>query len=206
MANQKNKHEDKAKKAAFWDSVKGKESPAGSIQNSAAVTVRDLLIGVIGGGVVGSALGRSSLVVGAVITGGGHYYKSQLATMFGMGMMASNGFQTGDKSVKGVEQDVLTGVKERVEAYRNSFKEKLFLDKLPKAKKAVNGLEGKVQYFSYPLPKGSEYGNVKELDMAALNRLEQQIAESANNFSQRSDVSGLLGTGLNFIDATDMNF
>jgi hypothetical protein len=148
MGKKKNNHAKKAKQAALLDSFTGKHNPEGSLKDTSVATVRDLLIGVIGGGVAGAALGRSSLIVGAVITGGGHYYNSQLATMFGVGMMAANGFQSTDKSVKGVEPDFLNGLKERMTAYKGTFQEKLFLDKLLKAKKSVNGLEGKVQYLS----------------------------------------------------------
>jgi hypothetical protein len=45
---------------------------------------------------------------------------------------------------------------------------------------------------------------VKELDMAALNRIEQQIVNSANSFAQQPVVNGLLGMG--FTDVAEMNF
>ena len=106
-------------------------------------------------------------------------------------MMAANGFQSGS-TVKGVEQDVMDGIKDRLMAYKESFQEKLYLDKILKKKEPVNGM-GNVQYFTYPLANNAGQGNVKELDMNALDKIEEHIRQSAEDFANKKQVSGLEG-------------
>ena len=148
----------------------------GNVKNTLLETGKDLLVGVIGGGLIGAAIGRPSLGVGALVTGIGHYANNKLATIFGIGMMASNGFQK-SKGVNGLEG--MDGVKERLQAYKETFSEKLFLDKLTSKKsQATNGM-GNVQYFTYP----------DEMNGAtpALDYIENQIAESG---MQQMEVAG----------------
>lgn len=190
MENKKNQYEKAAKKKSLLGSITSDLETKGDVKNTVIETGKDLLIGVVGGGVVGAAIGRASLAIGAVVTAVGHYTKSRLASIFGLGMMASNGFQKTDKPVSGIEdQNMLEGVKERVMTYKDSLSQKLFLDKLIKSKKteekkaeATNGV-GEVQYFVYPGSKeleGTEES--KALDMGALEDIEQQMAESAGQF------------------------
>ena len=139
----------------------------GNVKNTVLETGKVLLVGVIGGGLIGAAMGRVSLGAGALVTGAGHYSGNKLATILGVGMMAANGFQR-SKGVSGLEG--LDGVKERLQAYKETFSEKLFIDKLiAKASKAANGI-GDVQYFTYP--------NEMNGDLAALDYIENQITES----------------------------
>ena len=162
-----NRYVQNAKKKTFMQHMSTGLDTKGNVKNTVLETGKDLLVGVIGGGLIGAAIGRASLGVGALVTGVGHYANNKLATIFGVGMMASNGFQKG-KGVSGL--DGLDGVKERLQAYKETFSEKLFLDKLTSKKgQATNGM-GEVQYFTYP----NEMNN----DLAALDYIENQIAES----------------------------
>ncbi len=167
----------------------------GNLKNTAIETVKDLVAGVLAGGIAGAAIGRASLVVGTVITGIGHYTKSRLASIFGVGMMASNGFQKSGDQVSGTddkEKGVVDGVKDRLTAYKESFMQKLFLDKILKKKQASTSGDGtsgigEVKYFVYPGNKN------KELDMSELERIEKAVANSAEQFKQEQQTEGIDG-------------
>lgn len=166
-----NSYEKKARKK----NLLGFLPDTGDPKQAAIDTGKDLLIGAIGGGLAGAILGRSSLLVGIAVTGISHYLKLKGGTSFGIGMMASGGYQT-ISSVNGTPQSGFEGVKERMQAFKEDLKQKLFLDKILKTKKADEAVEGMgdVQYFTYP---NSELnGN------AALDQIEQQIAASAEAF------------------------
>lgn len=141
----------------------------GSIKNTALETGKGILIGVLGGGLIGAAIGKPSLLVGIVTTGVGHYSGNKLTQLLGLGLMASNGFQR-NTAVSGIEG--LEGVKERMQAFKESFSEKLYLDKLKK-KGIAAGTSGfgDLQYFSYP-----------NNDLAALDAIEDQLSDSAMQF------------------------
>lgn len=162
------------------------------IKKTAIDTGRDVLLGAIGGGLAGAVIGRSSFLVGIAVTGVGHYMGSDGAASFGIGMMASGGYQAVAGAMNGPEKEGFEGVKERMAAFKEEFKKKLFLDKIIKPKatedktETTNGM-GEVQYFTYP--------NGKELEgpIEDLNRIERQIIESGKAFEQKQSVSGEMG-------------
>ena len=162
-----NRYKKQAKKKGFMQHISTGLDTKGNVKNTLLETGKDLLVGVIGGGVVGAAIGRASLGIGAAVTGVGHYANNKMATIFGIGMMASNGFQRG-KAVSGL--DGMEGVQERLQAYKETFSEKLFLDKLtPKKADTVKGI-GEVQYFNHPDEMNGP--------LSALDYIENQITES----------------------------
>jgi hypothetical protein len=87
-------------------------------------------------------------------------------------MMAAGGFQK-STTVSGLEG--LDGVKERLQAFKQSMSDRFYLDKIMKKKvaAATNGI-GELQYFTYPDTMG---------ELAALNDIERQIEESAIQFN-----------------------
>ena len=152
-------------------------STKGDIKNSAIETGKDLVIGVIAGGFAGAAIGRPSLIVGFLTSGIGHYLDNKLLTSAGLGMMASNSFVP--KTMQGIEGlDGLEGVKERVQAFKETLTYKTYLDKVKALNvgkpKAISGM-GEVQYFSYP--NNMLEGASDELSL--LNHIENQIANTA---------------------------
>jgi hypothetical protein len=174
-----NSYEKKAKKKELLGFI----PDTGNVKQAAMDTGRDLLLGAIGGGLAGAVLGRSSLLVGIAVTGISNYLKLKAGTSFGIGLMAAGGYQT-ISSVNGTSLGGFEGVKERVQAFKEDLKQKLFLDKILKTKKtdeAVSGV-GEVQYFTYPGANELE-GN------AALDHIEQQIAASAEAYDAQQ-VSG----------------
>jgi hypothetical protein len=157
----------------------------GDAKNTMLETGKDILIGVLGGGLIGAVVGKPSLAVGIVTTGVGHYTGNKLVQVLGIGIMAGSGFQK-STTVSGLGG--LDGVKERLQAYKESMKEKFYLDKIMKKKAAAatSGF-GELQYFTYP--DSSMNGS-----LAALDDIEQQIAESAMRFSgQFRDQEDLTG-------------
>src|SRR5689334_4392655 len=164
----KNKYAKKAERAQFLSMTSGLDTK-GNFKNTLIETGKDLLVGVIAGGIVGSAVGKPSLGIGVGVTAFGHYRGSRLLSLFGIGMMAANGFQS-SSSVSGVD-DGLEGVKDRVMAFKDSFSQKLYLDKIIKKKTGttVTGM-GDLQYFNY----ANEVAG-----LAALSNVEDQIENSA---------------------------
>lgn len=161
----------------------------GDFKKTAAYTGRDILFGAIGGSLAGAVVGRSSLLVGIAVTGAGHYFGSPSAAMFGVGMMASGGYQTVSAAMNGTEKEGIEGIKERFGNFKENLKRQLFLDKIVSKKKekdksdddeSTNGV-GEVQYFKHP---SSEEVNGKELDFSEANRIEQQIEQSGKQFAQ----------------------
>lgn len=160
--------------------------------HTAVETGKDLLIGVVGGGLAGAAIGKSSLLAGILITGAGHYMNNRFAQLVGIGMMASNGFQSSNSgATHGLEG--MDGVKDRLMAYKDSFSQKFYLDKFLQKKAVVTETPiagmGEVQYFTYP--------DAMNGDLAALSDIENQLAESALEFQGHTagdlpDISGEL--------------
>jgi hypothetical protein len=176
MSKKKNSYAKKAKKKSFMQGMNSGLPTKGNVKNTLLETGKDLLVGVIGGGLVGAAIGKPSLAIGTLVTGVGHYADNRLATLFGIGIMASNGFQRG-KSVSGLEG--MDGIKDRLMAYKESFGEKLYLDKIIKSKsEAANGI-GSVQYFNYP-------EEAYTINGPSLDEIEDQIAESGRRHYELS--------------------
>ena len=193
MSNSKNEYARKHKKNSLLGSITAEMDTKGEVKGSVIETFKDLVIGVVGGGLIGSAIGKYSLLAGAALTGVGYYVKNKLTTTIGFGMMAANGFQKKTDEVSGLDGETagLEGAKERILTFKETFSQKLFLDKLIKKnpESGTNGV-GEVQYFVYPNLEG------KELDMSALERLENQVAQSGMEYSkhlQGSESTGEIG-------------
>ncbi len=175
MAKAKNSYKKNARKKNFLKGMNEELPTKGNVKNTVLETGKDLLVAVLGGGLIGSAIGRPSLAIGLVTTGTGHYTQNRLLTLLGIGMMAANGFQK-SKAVNGLEG--LDGVKERLMAYKENFSEKLYLDKIIKQKSAAaatNGI-GELQYFNY--------NNDLSGGLNALESIENQLIESGMQFQQ----------------------
>ena len=183
MSKKKNRYSQKAKKKHFLSGMNEELPTKGNAKNTLLETGKDILIGVLGGGLIGAVIGKPSLAVGIITTGAGHYTDNKLIQLLGIGMMAANGFQrTG--AVSGLEG--LEGVKERLQAYKESLSEKFYLDKILKKKGATANGIGELQYFSYP-------GSSVNGDLAALDDIENQLAESAMQFQMNGNEDLQIG-------------
>ena len=174
--SKKNRYTKQAKKKGFMHNMSAGLDTKGNVKNTLLETGKDLLIGVIGGGVAGAAIGKGSLAIGAVVTGMGHFTNNKMISVFGVGMMAANGFQK-SSSVGGL--DGMDGVKERLQAYKETFAQKLFLDKLKSKKAATTEGFGNVQYFNY--------NNEMNGGLEALDYIENQISEAG---MQQMQIAG----------------
>lgn len=187
----KNSYQQKAKKKSIIEGFSDPNVTKGDWKAALALTGLTVVVAV-GGGFAGAAIGKPALLIGAGVSGAGHYTGSPLATMFGLSMMASGGFLTGNKSVNGIKG--LDGAKERMKLFQEELKQKFYLDKIKKkkpdeAKKAAVGDIGAVQYFNYP-ELAAYYSNNAHLD-----RIEAQITGAAEQFAgdYETGVSGLEG-------------
>lgn len=153
-------------------------STGSKVKESVIQTGKDLLIGVIGGGIAGAVIGKPSLLIGAGVTGFGHYSNKPTLTTFGIGMMAASGFTASATAptTQGIDGFSAEDVKARIMNFKDSFTSKLFLDKIMKKKteENTNGI-GAVQYFGYP-------SDNKELDFSALDRLQNQVIQSGADY------------------------
>lgn len=206
MAKKKNSYVKKAQKKQTLQGV-ATERAKGNFKSAAMVTGRDILAGAIGGSLAGAVIGRPSFIVGVAVTGIGHYMGSSGAAAFGVGMMASGGYQVVAGAMNGTKKEGLEGVKERMTAFKEEFKRKLFLDKIIKSKKKEEGTNGMgdVQYFTYPNGKELE-GAEDHLD--TLDRIERQVAESAKMFDGKQSVSGGMNDEfeMDVLDTSERNF
>lgn len=194
----KGRYTKKGKRQTMMQGFGSELKTEGNIKNTAIETGKGILVGVLGGGLLGAAIGKPSFVVGIITTGVGHYSGNKLTQMLGIGMMAANSFAKTNATVSGIEG--LDGVKERLQAFKESFSEKIYLDKLNK--KGINAGTtsgfGELQYFSYP-----------NNDLAALDAIEEQLTDSAMQFrgslpeSDFGDVENDFG---DFGDVSEQNF
>jgi hypothetical protein len=179
----KNRYQQNAKKKSFLAGMNEGLPTKGNVKNTLLETGKDLLIGVIGGGFIGAAIGKPSLIIGMAATGAGHFTNNKLVQLLGIGMMAANGFQSG-KATNGLNG--LDGVQERLKAYKETFAEKVYLDKLLKknAKAAATNGFGAVQYFNYE--------NELNGELASLDNIERQIEDSGMQHLQIAGDFGML--------------
>jgi hypothetical protein len=208
----KNSYERASRKKSLLGEITRDLETKGDMKNSAIETLKDVVVGVVAGGVAGSAIGRASLIIGAAVTGLGHYYKSRLASIFGVGMMAANGYQQTNTQMQGTPKDglegMIEGAKERVMNFKDTFTQKLFLDKVLKSKEEKKEEQTKgvddVQYFTYP--ENKELGEGKELDLTALDNLEKQIAESGASFNRKNNTGNLPAQEMGELDPNEQNY
>ena len=180
------------KKAHQKQMLNGTASATAGKESKIAATVTDIVMGGLLGATAGAIVGRGSFFAGMAVSGAGHYFGNRAAAAFGVGMMATGGYQMASLNGSGVSG--LEGVKERLKAFKEDLKHRLFLDKIIKSKKksegdqATNGI-GEVQYFNYP----NKELQGSTLDFNALDNLERQIALSAEKYAAKNGMSGLDG-------------
>lgn len=110
----------------------------------------DLVVGVLGGGLVAAAIGKPALLVGLAVSGYGHYAQNKMISALGLGIMASGTMSALNSKA---EAPVLT---DRVRAFGEELKRKLFLDKLfPNKGESLNG--PKLIKQADQIPKASDF-------------------------------------------------
>jgi len=144
-----------------------------------------ILLAAIAAGGAGAAIGKHSLLVGVPLTLLGIHKKNKYLVAAGLGMTLSNGFQKKGQTTQGVEGFDLTkiaqGAKERVGTFFENFKGKLYLSPTPPT--TTDGLgEDEVTYFVNP------YNGTGEIDMSAIDKVQEQIAQMNKNVSGTSEI------------------
>jgi hypothetical protein len=175
-----------AKEKSFKDRI----TPSAEKSKQAAVpTVVDAGAAFVGG-MLGSAIGWPSLLVGLVSMHAGKYSETSALTAFGAGMFAAVPFDmmsSGGANLRQTEGSTLngeTGFKARLQtgkhralAFKDAFAKKMFIDKILKKKSGEGELDG----------LGSGF--------AELDRLEQSVIASAMDFQQAAPNVPMLEPG-----------
>ena len=173
------------------------------------MTTGKVALSMVGGVVVGAAIGRPSLYLGAPLAIWAFYKKKPLlgaAALSSMLIPVSVPVSAPTQPVAGTEDEMegfdtkkmIAGAKDRVHLLAKSFADKLYL---PAAKtdanKPVAGLDGEeVSYFINPYSNGSNI--IGEMpDMSALDRIQMQIAQaSASNGGSASNNKTIQVSGM----------
>jgi len=155
-----------------------------------------VILAAIAAGGAGAALGKHSLIAGIPVALLGFHKKNPYIIAAGLGLTLSNGFQNQNNTapVQGVDgfdiKQIAEQAKDRVGTFFKNFSEKLYISKAaePSATAGLSGENGEEQvtYFVNP------YNNAKELDMSAIDRIQEQIAS----------MSG----GMNAVEETEREF
>ena len=126
----KAKRKYKKKRSLNGTETPAKKGVADKVKHSAISTGKDLLIGVIGGGIIGAVIGKPALLVGAGVSGYGHYANKPSLTILGIGMMASSGINATATGTQGIDGFSKEDIKARVMSFKDNILSKLFLDKI----------------------------------------------------------------------------
>jgi hypothetical protein len=150
-----------------------------------------VLLTAIAAGGAGAALGKHSLLAGVPLALIGYHRKNNYMMAAGLGLCLSNGFQNPNKTsapVQGVDgfdmKQIAEEAKDRVGTFFKNFSEKLYLSKAEPTATSGLGESGKeeVTYFVNP------YNSAKELDMSAIDRIQEQIANMGKGTNGMSAI------------------
>lgn len=172
MANTKKKNK---QQNALFGTAQVMEHPVAQTVTKGGLVI----LAAIAAGGAGAALGKHSLLAGIPVTLLGFHKQNAYITAAGLGLILSNGFQNQNKpTVQGVDgldiKQIAEEAKDRVGTFFKNFSEKLYISKAaePSATAGLFGAqtEEQVTYFVNP------YSETKELDMSAIDRIQEQIA------------------------------
>lgn len=162
-----------------------------NVKNSIIETVKQIVVGVLGGGAAGAAIGKPAFGIGAILSGVGHFTGQALLSMFGFGMMASNSYSKQEESE---DQPVMEKAKARVKSFGETFKQKLYLDKLPIGSKKESNSDN--QQSSDDTNSSSDPKQVSNSLSGAdpnivIDNLENDLIQAAESYAQ-TDISDSL--------------
>ncbi len=180
-------------------------------KNSLLEVGKHLSTGVLGM-VAGSAVGRYSLVLGALTVFGGAYYGKDWIISSGVGMAFSNGFGGTPKTTNGIDgiQDNIEEAKDRALTSLKAIGKKLYLDKISPSmaqKLSLGNLEDRPLVFM-----GSEIADEGDFDTSEVDEIIQKIeagesiptADIQQDFVEGFD-GGIEGMDFGSIDVTELN-
>ncbi len=170
----------------------------------------------IGGGFIGAAIGKASLITGALVSGISHFFKknigdtvSRIGSVMGVGIMAG-GFSKPASSVNGTLDDCHTdAVKARIKNFGSDLRERLYVDSIPGFKKTTTSAGnkqtktmGETQTFIYPQTEPTK----KEVDLSALDEFENGLHKSAAEYQQNNQSTEGLGESDNELNPEEKNY
>lgn len=173
---------------------KNYQEAKGRIPQTGMLAMRDIIVGGIVGGRMGTGLGRFGLVAGGVTAGLGYYFGQPWMAGIGVGMAAGGMTAAAMENKAPTPPPALDGfdfktrwemAMQRMKAFDAGVKKNLFLDKLTKGKAEVNQ-EQKTETTDAnaatetPLVEG--LGNSDD----PLAELEMQMASEAINFQREN--------------------
>ena len=142
------------------------------------VEVGKHLAGGVAGMVAGSAMGRYSLLAGALTIFGGAYYGKDWAVSSGVGMAFSNGFPGGkrDSTTEGIDgiQDNLEEAKGRAITSLKAIGRKLYLDKVSPSMASRLSL-GNLEEDRPLVFMGSEVADTGDFDTSEVDEIIRRI-------------------------------
>jgi hypothetical protein len=118
------------RRALAGSDVSVKSEQKSKLINTAEGIGRDVLIGVLGGGLASAILGKYSFIGGLVVAGYGHYSENKALAALGLGMMASGTFMALTGKKQDQKKPLPDRIKERLEIFKEELKQKVFLDKI----------------------------------------------------------------------------
>ncbi len=154
-------------------------NPKGDAKQTAIRTLAEVGISVLGGGLLGAAIGKPSFLIGLALTGVGYYKGVSWLAPLGLGMMSTSHLIP-DKSsgVSGFDlKTETTNAKNRMLSFKDSLLQKTYIDKLLPSKKASNARQ-----LNEESTEG--FGSL-EANINALDEVEKQLNASANTFYKR---------------------
>ncbi|WP_241507311.1 hypothetical protein [Aquimarina sediminis] len=145
-------------------------------KNSFLEVGKHLSTGVLGM-VAGSAVGRHSLILGALTIFGGAYYGKDWLTSAGVGMAFSNGFGGKPKTTNGIDgvKDDLEEAKDRAVISLKAIGKKLYLDKFSTSmakKLSLGNIEDRPLVFM-----GSKVADQGDFDTSEVDEIIRKIEE-----------------------------
>jgi hypothetical protein len=118
------------RRALAGDAFISETKPNNKFKTTAEGMGRDVLIGVLGGGLASALLGKYSFIIGLGVAGFGHYSENKALSALGLGMMASGTFMALTGKKQDEKKPKSDRIKERLEAFKEELKQKFFLDKI----------------------------------------------------------------------------
>ena len=150
------------------------------VKESLIETGKKLGSGVVGM-LIGSAVGRPSLLVGIITLFGAAWYKYDWLSAAGVGMVASNGFvtKTAEEDMQGMDglQQEIAGAKNRALSSLKALGKKVYLDKLSPSMAEKMDL-GELAAIERPMVfVGSEMVDMGSFDTSEVDEIIRQLEQ-----------------------------
>jgi hypothetical protein len=179
-------------------------NPKGDLKLTMVRTVAEAAVSVIGGGLIGTLLGKPSFFVGLGVAGYGFYKDIYWLAPIGLGMMSTSVFlpPKNKGAVSGFDLNHETSnAKDRLLSFKDGIMHKTYLDKLIPSKKANASSQQDEDTAGF----GSTASNLNALDEIEKqlnasanayyakdnNRLNQPNASAINGITEEADFSGM---------------